>query len=87
MKKILFKTIVEIQALTVEKFNAEDEDYPDYRVIRAKERAIYNRLSKITDNKDMQEKILDIIEKCNWNTQDRTFKPICDKLRELGFEI
>lgn len=87
MKKILFKTIVEIQALTIEKFNAEDEDYPDYRVVRAKERAIYNRLSKITDNKDMQEKILDIIEKCNWNTQDRTFKPICDKLRELGFEI
>ena len=87
MKKILFKTIVEIQALTVEKFNAEDEDYPDYRIIRAKEKAIYNRLSKITDDKKMQDKILEIIEKCNWNTQDRTFKPICDKLRELGFEF
>lgn len=28
-----------------------------------------------------------LIEHENWNTQDTSFKPICDRLRGLGYEI
>ena len=87
MKQISLKIIVEIQRLTIEKFEAEDEDYPDYRIVKAKERAIWNRLSKITTNENLQCKILDIIEKGNWDTKDLTYKSMCDKIRELGFKI
>lgn len=85
--KIDFKYIVQIQRLEIELFEALDDDYPDNRVVRAKERAIYNRLNKITDDVVLKEKIRLAIQQGNWNTKDNSYKPICDNLRELGFEI
>lgn len=87
MKQISFKTITEIQRFSIELFEAQDEYYPNRRVIKAKERAIWNRLAKITNDKKEQSQILDAIEHGNWRTDDLTYKPICDNLRELEYEI
>ena len=85
--EISLKTIAEIQRFSIELFEAQDEDYPDNRVIRAKERAILNRLAKITSDRNEQNQILEAIEHGNWRTDDLTYKPICDNLRNLGYEI
>ena len=87
MKQINLKTIAEIQRFSIQLFEAQDEDYPDNRVIRAKERAIWNRLAKITSDGKEQSQILDAIKRGNWRTDDLTYKPICDNLRNLGYEI
>lgn len=87
MKQIDFKLIIEIQRLIIQKFEIEDDYFVDYRIVRAKERAINNRLSKITSNKKEQGKIFDIIEKGSWRTDDLSYKCICDELRALGYEI
>ncbi len=87
MKQIKLYHIVKIQSATIRLFEAEDDDYPDGRVIKANERAIKHWLDKITTDETEQRKILDIIERQNWNTEDYTFKPICDELRALGYEI
>lgn len=87
MENIPLKLIVEIQHLSIDLFEALDTDYPDGRIVRAKEKAIQNRLAKITDNEKEQGQILDAIEHGNWRTDDMTFKPICDELRELGYTI
>lgn len=86
MKRINAFHIVKLQAATVRKFEAEDSDYPDWRAIRANERAIQTWLDKITDNADEQRQILDIVERGNWD-EDITFKPIFDGLRALGYEM
>lgn len=87
MKPIKLYHIMKIQKATINLFEAQDEDYPDGRVVQANERAIQYWLDKITKNKEEQRKILDIIERQNWNTKDCTYKPICDELRNLGYEI
>lgn len=87
MKKIYAGYIVKIQAATMRIFDASDDDYPNWRAIRANERAIQKWLDKITDNADEQRQILDVIEHGNWNMKDTTFKPIFDELRALGYEI
>ena len=87
MKKIYAGYIVKIQAATMRLFDALDDDCPNWRAIRANERAIQKWLDKITDDTDEQRQILDVIERGNWNMEDTTFKPICDGLRKLGYEI
>ncbi len=87
MKQIKLYHIVKIQSATIRLFEAEDDNYPDGRVIKANERAIKHWLDKITPDEAEQRKILDIIERQNWNAEDYTFKPICDELRALGYEI
>ena len=87
MKKIYSGYIVKIQAATMRLFDALDDDCPNWRAIRANERAIQKWLDKITDNADEQRQILDIVEHGNWNMEDTTFKPIFDELRALGYEI
>lgn len=87
MKKIYAGHIVKIQAATMRLFDALDYDYPNWRAIRANERAIQKWLGKITDNADEQCQILEVIEHGNWNMEDTTFKPIFDELRALGYEI
>ena len=79
--------IAKIQAAAMRLFEALDEDYPDGRAVRANERAIQTWLDKITDDEDEQREILRIIERNNWNREDKTFKPIFDELRKLGYEI
>ena len=87
MKKICVEHIVKIQAATMRIFDASDDDYPNWKAIRANERAIQRWLDKITDNADEQRQILEVIEHGNWNMKDTTFKPIFDELRSLGYEI
>ena len=79
--------IVKIQAVTIRLFEAQDEDYPDYRVVRANERSIEKWLDRITKDQKQRKNILEIIENENWNFKDGTFKPICEKLRDLGYTI
>lgn len=87
MKKIDGEYIVKLQAATIRKFAAEDCDFPNGRAVKANERAIQKWLDKITDNADEQRQILDVVERGNWNREDKTFKPIFDELRALGYEI
>lgn len=65
----------------------EDEDYPDGRIISNKEKAAQKILNKITDRKFNQIEIWKVIQIKSWDTTDRTFKPICNRLIELGYEI
>ena len=86
-RQIKLYHIAKIQRATIRLFEAQDETYPDGRAVKANERAIQYWLDKITENKEEQRTILDIIERQNWNTTDGTYKPICDELRNLGYEI
>lgn len=85
--KIELKDIVKLQHLYIDIFTEEDEDYPDKRVISNKERAVQIILDKITDKRFNQIEIWKVIQLKSWNNTDNTFKPICDRLRNLGYEI
>lgn len=85
--KIDFKDIVKLQRLYIEIFEEEDGYPVDYRVVRNKEKAQQRILEKITDDTIIQNKIISAIGRGSWNSEDITYKPICDELRELGFEI
>lgn len=85
--KIRLKDIAKIQRLEMEIFEEEDSFPVDNRIIKNKERAIYNTLNKITMDWDKREKIRDCIYKNMFNQEDTTFKPICDGLRALGYEV
>lgn len=87
MKKIYAGYIVKIQAATIRLFDALGDNHPNWRAIRANERAIQKWLDKITDNADEQCQILGVIEHGNCNMKDTTFKPIFDELRALGYEF
>lgn len=81
------KDIKKLQHLYIDIFSEEDEDYPDGRVINNKERAVQKILDKITDKKFNQIEIWKVIQIKSWDTTDNTFKPICNRLRELGYKI
>ena len=85
--KIDFKDIVKLQKLYIEIFEEEDGYPVDGRIIANKEKAQQRILSKITEDTILQNKIISAIGRGSWNSNDYTFKPICDELRELGFEI
>ncbi len=76
----LLKRLIEI-------FTEEDEDYPDRRIISNKERVVQRILNKITNKKFNQIEIWKVIQIKSWDITDNTFKPICNRLRELGYEI
>lgn len=85
--KIDFKDIVKLQRLYIEIFG-EYDGYPvDGRKITKKEEALQRILDKITDDTILQNKIISAISSGSWNSDDNTYKPICDELRKLGFEI
>lgn len=86
-KEIELKDIVKMQNLYIDIFYEEDEDCPDRRIIVKKEKAVQRILDKITNNKSEQLAIWGTIQRESWNIEDKTFKPICDKLRELGYAI
>jgi len=79
--------IAKIQKWYMDIFYEEDSDYPDYRIIGQKNRHIQRLLNKITGDIEEQNKIYDIIVHQSWNMEDRTFKPICDDLRTMGYTI
>lgn len=85
--KIELKDIVKLQHLYIDIFTEEDEDYPDRRIISNKEKAVQRILDKITDKRFNQIEIWKIIQFESWNTTNNTFKPICDRLRKLEYEI
>lgn len=85
--KIELKDIQKLQHLYIDIFSEEDEDYPDHRVINNKERAVQRILDRITDKKFNQIEIWKVIQIQSWDAADNTFKPICDRLRNLGYEI
>lgn len=85
--KIRLKDIVKIQRLEMEIFEEEDGFPVDNRIIKNKEKAIFNTLNKITMDWDKRAEIRDCIYKNMFNTEDTTFKPICDGLRDLGYEV
>lgn len=87
MMKIRLKDIIKIQHLEMEIFEEEDSFPVEKRIIKNKERALYNTLNKITMDWDEREKIRDCIYKNMFNQEDITFKPICDELRALGYEV
>lgn len=85
--KIELKDIKKLQHLYIDIFSEEDEDYPDRRVINNKERAVQRILDKMTDKKFNQIEIWKVIQIKSWDTTDNTYRPICNRLRELGYEI
>ena len=85
--KLELKDIVKLQRLYIDIFTEEDEDYPNRRIINNKERAAQKILDKITDKKYNQIEIWKVIQIKSWDTTDNTFKPICNRLRELEYEI
>lgn len=87
MREIKLYNIAKIQHWYIQIFEEEDSDYPNYRRIAIFNRAIDRKLNEITDNKEEQRKIYNIIIHQSWNMNDRTFKPICDDLRKLGYTI
>lgn len=78
-----FNNIMNIQVTNCE----EDEDYPDGRIINNKEKAVQRILDRITDKRFNQIEIWKVIQVKSWDTTDNTYRPICNRLRELGYEI
>ena len=86
-KQIKLIDIAKLQHWYMEIFTEEDGDYPDYRRIGQFNRHIDRVLNNITEDKEEQRKIYDIIVHQSWNMKDRTFKPICDDIRKFGYEV
>ena len=85
--RIDLKDIVKLQNLYMEIFEEEDSDYVDRRVVAIKEKAVQRILDKITKEKFNQYEIWHVIQTQSWNGTDNTYKPICGRLRKLGYEI
>ena len=85
--KIDFKDIVKLQRLYIEIFEEEDGYPVDRRIVSKKEAAMQRILDKTTEDTILQNKIISAVGRESWNSEDITYKPICDELRELGFEI
>lgn len=83
--KIELKDIVKLQHLHIDIFT--EEDYPNKKIINNKERAVQRILDKITDKRFNQIEIWKVIQVKSWDTTDDTYRPICNRLRELGYEI
>jgi len=82
-----FQKIAKIQHLYMGIFNEEDSDYPDYRVIRPKERNIEKMLDSFTKDREKKKEIYDTIIHYTWDNSDMTFRPICNALRDKGYKI
>lgn len=79
--------IIKLQHWYMDIFYQEDGDYPNYGIIGQKNRHIQKILSQITNNKEKQREIYNTIIHYTWNNKDRSFKTICDALRNLGYTI
>lgn len=82
-----FKYIVKLQKWYIDIFYQEDSDYPDYRVIGQKNRHINRVLNLITNDREKQREIYDNIVHHSWDFKDKTYRPICNALRSLGYKI
>lgn len=84
MIKIKLRDIVKLQYYYMSIFEAMDAEEGGYG---KQELEVQKILDKITSDKEMQKKIWGIIAQGSWDNNDRTFKNICNKIRELGFEV
>ncbi len=85
--EIALKDIIKLQHLYIDIFTEEDEDYPDGRIINNKEKTVQRILDRITDKRFNQIEIWKVIQLKSWDTTDNTYRAICNRLRELGYEI
>lgn len=85
--KIDLRDIVKLQRLYIQIFTEEDNESPNRRIIAPKERAVQRILDNITTNKFNQIEIWKVIQLKTWDRSDNTYRPICNRLRELGYEI
>lgn len=70
--------------LYIEKFNLEDDDYIDYRAVRGKERALNNRIKKMSEITGVdEEKIYDVVV----NSLAFPPKKSLDNLRDIGVPV
>lgn len=70
--------------LYIEKFCLEDDDYIDYRAVRGKERALNNRIKKMSEITGVdEEKIYDIVV----NSLVLSTKKSLDNLRDIGIPV
>lgn len=76
--QILAKVIRDLDRI----FDADMEDYPDYRTIRANERAIDRWFEKMGADDQMKKDIYDTHVRF-----DPTYEAQCDKLRAKGYII
>ena len=76
--QILAKVIRDLDRI----FDADMEDYPDYRIIRANERAIDRWFEKMGADDQMKRDIYDTHVRF-----DPTYKAQCDRLRAKGYII
>jgi hypothetical protein len=84
--------IVKLQALETDEFYADDSDDRRGESGRTSGRIVQSIncvLSKIDPSEDMQREIYHFccVGFSLGHLQDKTFKPICDALRGLGYEI
>ena len=87
MKQIKLSTIAKIQRLYIKQFTELDQDRPDYRVVYMYDRNIGKYLRSITEDVKEQEIIYEAITTGSWDTRNLSYKPICDKIRNLGYEV
>lgn len=79
--------IKKINNLYLEIFYEEEDDFPNRRIIKRNEKKIDEILEEITIDKKEQNKIYEAITSESFNTNDITYKPICDNLRKLRYTI
>ena len=79
---IKLEYIVKIQRATMRVFEAQDQDFPDNRIVANNERAIQYWLNKITPVIEYQKEIHEVIERNNFNAEDLTYK--CKTLYNIG---
>lgn len=85
--EIEFKDIVDLQRLYMEIFEEEYGFPVDNHIVNNKEKAVQKILDRITSDNNKQREIWYIIQTQSWNKQDNTYKPICNSLRNIGFQI
>ena len=85
--KIKMSDIVKIQKYYIEIYSEEDCDYPNYHKVAILERHLFNTLKRVTNSAKKRDEILKAVQDGSWNDTDGSYKPICDKLRKLGYEI
>ena len=86
-KIIFLRDIVKLQHYYIEIFEEEDSDFVNYKRVGALYRQVYKILNSITDVEQDKTKIYDIIGHGSWNSEDHSFKPICDDIRKLGYKV
>lgn len=86
-KIIFLRDIAKLQHYYIEIFEEEDSDYVNYARTGQLYRRVNETINKITDIEDDRRKIYDIIGHGSWNNHNKTFKPICDEIRKLGYKV